>query len=449
MPRASETLKTRYNEACKELRDSFGGIETRIEGGGASMSGEEKTEIEKRSAHLEMRKLDYETQLQIEQLADGAITSGGVARTAEGTIVSPEIGGVSALEAIGEAVKTQIQRQPMPGNLTELWSTLGFDSVLSEFGNVMLPPALIDAARKERAARAQGQQTRTATGTGQIANRATLEYVSPFVRAMSVVGSLGVMPTGVPEGKVRFGWIDTSPNASAKVEDPSLAQVAEEQVTIEQQELAPVRILSPRGMTYEAASTYGMLGEMLLADSFDAVRDQIEALVINGDGSAPNFHGLFGRAGAGRAAPAAVDTWKSVVEAFESQVDGTYAADMSDLRCIMVKETHAWLSSLTPSASGELTATRYLSDEMASMKVSGHAKGRTSSNKIHHVLVRRGMLEGAYAWPNWRTEVGIDQSSALGVGARLSVWDLCNFFVPVQADHARNDFVVVQLRQTA
>ena len=75
----------------------------------------------------------------------------------------------SALEAIGEAVKTQIQRQPMPGNLTELWSTLGFDSVLSEVGNVMLPPALIDAARKERAARAQGQQTRTATGTGAIA----------------------------------------------------------------------------------------------------------------------------------------------------------------------------------------------------------------------------------------------------------------------------------------
>ena len=94
MPRASETLKTRYNEACKELRDSFGAIEKRVKAGGDAMSGEEKTEIEKRSAHLEMRKLDYETQLQIEQLADGAITSGGITRSPEGTIVSPEIGGV-------------------------------------------------------------------------------------------------------------------------------------------------------------------------------------------------------------------------------------------------------------------------------------------------------------------------------------------------------------------
>ena len=446
MAKASETLRKRYEEATREYAAYSEPLETRLKSKGNPLSDDERGELQRLSDLRSMRKDDHETQLRLEQSADGAIVNGEAVRTPEGSVVTPSLGDVSALEAIGQAVKYRIQQQPMPGNITELWGTFGFNSVLSEMGNVVIPPGLISAARSERAVRAQ---TRAATGTAHIANRAYLESVSGFVRAMPVAHTLGVVPMGVPAGKVRFGWVDNSPNAAARDEDPDLAVVTPQRMTVEQQELAPVRILSPRGMTYEAAATYGMLGELLLADSVDAVRDHVESLVINGDGTAPNFSGLFPRAHEARATPSAVDTYKSVISVFESLIDGKYAADMSDLRAVMHPLTFGWLSSLTPAASGELTATRYLTTEMDSLKVSAHAAPRSSSNKVHTVLVRRGMLEGSHAFPNWGTEIGIDMSSSLGIGVKLSVWDLCAFFVPVQADHARQDFVKVMLRQTA
>ena len=412
------------------------------------MSVEERTAIEKRSDYVDMRKLDYETQLQLEQLAGGATVNGGAVRTPEGSVVSPSLGdNVSALEAIGQAVKYRIQQQPMPGNITELWGTFGFDSVLSEMGNVLLPHGLIDAARSERAVRAQ--QTRAATGTAHIASRVNLEIVSSFIRPIPVAQSLGVFPVGVMPGKQGFGWVDSSPNAAARDEDPDLAAITPQRMTVEEELLTPVRILSPRGMTYEANATYGQLGELLMADAIDAVRDRVESLVINGNGTAPNFFGLFPRAHEERATPADVDTYKSVISVFESLIDGIYASEMSDLRAVMHPLTFGWLSSLVPAASGELTATRYLTAEMDSLKVSAHAAPRSSSNKVHTVLVRRGMHYNSHAFPDWGTEIGVDMSTSLGVGVKLSVWNLCNFLVPIQADHARKDFVKIMLRQTA
>ena len=349
MAKASETLRKRYEEATREYAAYSEPLETRLKSKGNPLSDDERGELQRLSDLRSMRKDDHETQLRLEQSADGATVNGtvngGATRSPEGSVVSPSLGdNVSALEAIGQAVKCRIQQQPMPGNIAELWGTLGYDSVLTDMGNVFIPPGLIDAARSERAVRAQ---TRAATGTAHIANRAYLESVSAFVRPMAVAHTLGVVPIGVPAGKVRFPWVSASPNAAARDEDPDLAAITPQRMSMHQEELEGVRILSPRGATYESLATFGMLGETLMADAIDAVRDRVEALVINGNGTAPNFSGLYSlelmRKGL---LPLTWTRTRAVISVFESLIDGIYAASMKDLRAIMHPLTFGWLSSL-------------------------------------------------------------------------------------------------------
>ena len=445
MPRASETLRKRYEDASTELHAFFSTVEKRVKAGGDAMSTAEREKVEGMSTRVDIRKEDLEAQLELERVAGETVTS-GVARTAEGNVVTVEAIsaelGVSATEAIGALVKSQLTRQPVPETVRELYVALGHDDVFTERGNILVIPKLLQAAREEERAK------RAATGTTQSTYSSYAGAVSPFVRPMEVTDALGIQPQSVIPGRHKANYLATSPDSSFRAEDTDLVALATEQAVINANELAPRRIASGRGFTVESNATYGDLGQTIMGDAVAATMAEVQKQVVNGT-VATGWAGLFLRAGLGRAIPTSVDTFATSLQAFSAMIDGTYASELSDLRCLMSSDAHAFLSSLFPAASGDVSAGMHLSERTSAFKVSSYAPGVVTSgnSKTHGILVRRGLVPDAVAWFRWGLELSVNPYSSQGVGVTIAAWCLDNLYVPTTGDDARSDWVIVNIRE--
>lgn len=293
--------------------------------------------------------------------------------------------------------------------------------------------------------------------TGQAAGPSNVYHagLSGYVRAMPVLGMLGVGPDMVPYGEALVGWITSEGAAENVAEDTSLPQMPANATTFDKQTFEPIRTRADRSWTGEAnLSTDQALPSTFVGEMLAALADGWEKQVLAGDGVSPNFPGLFGASIQKRAALAAADTATTIAAAVQSLVDGIYAATKKDIRCVMSGDASAWLAAAPAALVGATAAMSmldWLSDRLGAVRVSAHAPGVDTTgggtNRAHKLLFRVGNKPGAFAWPMWSSgEMKTDDTS--DAGTRVVMQSYSNFLA-AGAAQGRKDWQNIELRESA
>lgn len=270
----------------------------------------------------------------------------------------------------------------------------------------------------------------------------------PLVRKMDMLSFLGVFPEPQEPGKLLAAWVNTSPPMVMDGEDATLASPDVAANALAEVELVPKRQRVTRGLTTEAEYSSPRARRIVDEDAVSTMAEGMTAQVINGDGTGENFSGLFGAARVIRAAPAAgtsIDTWATVVAAIEACVDGKYAGSVADLRCVVNPATAAFLGTLVSTPGGDQTARQYLNAETAGLRVSADAPAPdTSDGTTHEILIRRGLVAGAFIWPAWAQGV-LYVETPLPAGQKWHLQVVSNFQAAGSAQ-GRDDWVKVGIR---
>ncbi len=236
-------------------------------------------------------------------------------------------------------------------------------------------------------------------------------------------------------------------DASARAEVAALTPLTVDAATTFDVDLQPVRVTANRGVTLEADAEYSQLGELVADDAMSALDDQLEALIVNGDGTAPNWTGLYSRAGAAHAGESSEDSYATVVGYLDALIDGVYGATLRDVRAIMPADLWAWAATKSPASglAGESNLADWMVQNLDGVAVSAHAPAKASSKA--KILCRVGMVPKAYAYPLWSQRLVFDDVTAAGVGRKVFAAVLANFHVPQKAAKAgkRDDFRTVEL----
>lgn len=290
-----------------------------------------------------------------------------------------------------------------------------------------------------------------ATGTANVPHPSNVR-TWPLVRHMNVLDFLGVYPEPQPPGKLIAAWMTTSPPAVTEGEMVALGSVDTAHNILAEDELEPRRTYVARSFTTEAGHEHGpmRIRTLLDEDARTAMAEGLQAQVLNGNGNAPNMKGLFSSALQIRAASAAADTWGSVVTAVESAIDGKYATRPEDLRMVMRSETSAFLASLISSPGGDSTALSYLNQRTGGIRISDQAPAPTAGEKLHRILMRRGMRPGAYVWPMWANQVlTVDPITGAPRGTKYYLQTVHHFQAAESVAQGRGDWVILQIRSMA
>ena len=210
----SDSLWEKYREARAAASAYIDTISARVLDGGDSASDEEKAEMKRLRGDADERLSDYEDQRAIEKRA------GSAGAYSMGMALVP--GGGSHVELLGEYVQNAARGLPetTSGRLAEAWAALPqTDGETRQQrganGELLIPiewlsnaaGEVIQARQRlgltdERAIRAV-----EATAVANVMQPVGDGGYFPFVRAMPVMGFLGVAPTLVPVGKrgIRLG----------------------------------------------------------------------------------------------------------------------------------------------------------------------------------------------------------------------------------------------------
>ena len=109
--------------------------------------------------------------------------------------------------------------------------------------------------------------------------------------------------------------------------------------------LDPVRLSARYVFRYEDVAKLRSYESVLRRDLTAAMTDAMDDQIVNGDGSAPNVNGFLAELTA-PADPGAVTTWNEHLKAHTDQVDGINSYMLSDLRCVIGKESFTYLETL-------------------------------------------------------------------------------------------------------
>ena len=197
--------------------------------------------------------------------------------------------------------------------------------------------------------------------------------------------------------------------------------------TIAATTLKPVRSQTSYSFRYEDAATFGAsLESSLRADMSNALAEQMDALIINGNGTAPNPSGLWGATTAPTDGTTVV-TFQTALAAFAGVIDGRYAMTRKDLRACMASDLYAKLATLyIANNRGDQSALDTLEMKLGGLQVSAHAPAASSDNA--HCVVRLGAYQGAAVaavWPSVRMirdEVTASKSGRVNL-TMVSLWN--------------------------
>ena len=297
------------------------------------------------------------------------------------------------------------------------------------------------------------QDQRTATGQAAMPTRVGMGTgdVSAYVRAMGVMGGMGVIPdAGISYGDALYAWVTSELPAANTAEDTSLGQIATNATTFDRRELDPVRTMATRSWTGESRYTFELAEATLLLEAMSSLWDQWEAQAVNGDGSAPNFQGVFGAAAQAGATNAAVDTAATISAAIHGMVDGTYCATAKDIALVMPASAYAWLASIPYIAVGSRSETsliEWIESRVGSVRVSAHAPAVDTSTdeRLHSIIAKCGSLPQSYAWPMWDAMEVVTDSTSAG-GTRVAVQSYSHLLYAGNAQ-GRSDWRKLILRE--
>ena len=212
--------------------------------------------------------------------------------------------------------------------------------------------------------------------------------------------TLGVEMPSVPVGDLNVPVLSGSQAASNVAKDTSVGDAAAGTLTAVT--FTPTRIQFEYIARREDRARMLGLDEVLRADLSMAIADRVDAQVLAGDGSAPNFGGFLSVAANGGlpalTAPAAEVTYALALTELARGVDGEYAGSIPECSMVVGDDTYRKLAALVNMGSGETAAMTYhrmLAGFMASSNVTA-----PDANDQEGILAKRGAGTNALC-PMW------------------------------------------------
>ncbi|MCY4453726.1 MAG: phage major capsid protein [Immundisolibacterales bacterium] len=251
-------------------------------------------------------------------------------------------------------------------------------------------------ARADRGVEHRVDAVTPAPGTTQDNQRTPLGRV--FAR--SATATLGVEMPSVPVGDVNVPVLSGSQAASNVAKGASVGDAAAGTLTAVT--FSPTRIQFEYLMRREDKARMMGLEEVLRSDLSMAVADRVDAQVLAGNGTAPNFGGFLATAANGGlpalTAPSTEVSYELALAELARGVDGMYAGNLGECSMVVGDDTYRKLVGLINTGSGEVAAMTYsrmLSGFMASANIPA-----PQTNDQEGILARRGAGTNALC-PMW------------------------------------------------
>ena len=229
-----------------------------------------------------------------------------------------------------------------------------------------------------------GLVTPAPTDTGQ-----TQAMIEGFVFPNSVASFLGIPSPVVPVGDATFPVLTSDPAAGTPAEN---AAQTESTGAFTADVLTPARIQASFFWSREDAQRMAGMGDALRDALQGGISDKLDSEIIQGTNGL-----LTGTNLANNARGSGSDYAHYVADLLYGRVDGTYAADLSDIRVVMGSATFANAATKLP-ANGEENALARIRNDSSGVRVSAHVPAAASSKQ--NALVRLGARRDMVA-PVW------------------------------------------------
>ena len=179
------------------------------------------------------------------------------------------------------------------------------------------------------------------TQTGDLPSNSTLHAIVPRVFQETLAARLGITMPGVGPGQQDYPVI-TGGTSAAAVAETGRKDAAK--ITFATKSVNPTRITARYVWTLEDIARLGsQLETALRADIRNALGDQLDAQIISGDGTAPNFSGVTKLVAATPAVAKGagnVATWDDLKLLAVNRLDGKFARTEASVRVALGLNTY-------------------------------------------------------------------------------------------------------------
>ena len=244
---------------------------------------------------------------------------------------------------LGNFLLNALRGRPMSGAEAELQAAAGVDGI---------PLELWDVGKVERRA----DDATDAPGTVGV----NLDAIRPAVFANSIAPRLGIEMPRVESGTYANATITTSLTSTAEAKSGVVDSTA---AAFTVTSATPKRVSARLSLTLEDIAAVGQANfENALRENLSLIlSDQLDQQAINGNGVAPNLHGIFNRLTAPTAAPALAD-FDAFAAAHADGIDGLWASMLKDVMIVCGPATYSLAARTFQEATnykGEMSAAAY------------------------------------------------------------------------------------------
>ena len=270
-----------------------------------------------------------------------------------------------------------------------------------------------------------------AVDTADISGAVQTRPVLPRVFETPVTRMLGISPTIVPTGQARYIVFATGATPAATAEGTLKAA---EDATFTATSLAPKRVTTGYELTSELSYELPGIEDALRRDLTASLANQVEKLLLTGDGTGANPSGLTnGLTQIPHGDRASATTYNAVIGTASQQVDGIYANSAGDVRLVAPIDAYRYAFTVSQT-SGDATAAEVLMRNSGGFLASAHLPNAPSSGNrddISDILFVRGNVAGWYAYPVWQNVQIIRDPYSLAQSGqvRLTITAFLNFDV--------------------
>ena len=212
-------------------------------------------------------------------------------------------------------------------------------------------------------------EQRAAAAPAEADQAQSMSWTLDRVFAMSDLAALGAMMQSVPAGVAGFPYVSGS--ATPATFKAANAEADEAAVAISVHKAEAKRLTITTVWPLEAEAGFADLERSVRMELSGSFSHALDTAVMTGDGTAPNPAGLFD-ADSGVTQPSAAtvrETYSTVIAKVLGLVDGVYAYDALDLRCLIGAATLARLGSEF-ATSTEVSALDWIKDRTGACRVS-------------------------------------------------------------------------------
>ena len=335
----------------------------------------------------------------------------------------PRLDDLRKRATVSEYIRQAVHGQPLSGACLELNQELKIEAVRGQGGGVLLPV-------EQLALRADVPNTTTTTAKADETQR---RPILSRLFARGVMDAMGVRLDSVPVGLIEYPILTDSVEPDMEAEEAEAETVA---AMFNSQILKPKRLIARYEFTAEAIMTVPGLDAALSSDLQMAMTDQMNNMVLTGDGVAPNVHGLEKALNfTAITDPTNKITFGTAVGFGLEAIDGKHASSEADISIVLGPATYRTCASLLASGTTD-NCFDVLRRRGMTIETSAHVAAPASNIQKAYVHAGRDMSRGdsvAAVWPAIELirDPYTKAASSKTVITSVMLWDLFAGFRPM------------------